>query len=78
MAQQNTGCGTGCGSLLAMLALGFVLAYWHIFLIAAVLVAAIAAVVYAVLLYNQQQLKQLYEAEGRESVHKRRLLRKYV
>jgi uncharacterized membrane protein YccC len=59
MAQQNNGCGTGCGSLLALLALGFVLAYWHIFLIAAVLVAAIAAVVYAVLLYNQQQLKQL-------------------
>ena len=56
MAQQNNGCGIGCGGMLALLALGFALAYWHFFLIAAVLVAAIAAVVYTALLHNQQQL----------------------
>ena len=61
MAQQNNGCGIGCGGLLALLALGFVLAFWHFFLIAAVLVAAIAAVVYAALLHNQQQLKLLMQ-----------------
>ena len=61
MAQQNNGCGIGCGGLLALLALGFVLAYWHFCLIAAVLVAAIAAVVYAALLHNQQQLKLLMQ-----------------
>ena len=55
MAQQNNGYGTVCGGLLALLAMGFVLASWQIFLIAAVLVAAIAAVVDAVLLYNQPQ-----------------------
>jgi hypothetical protein len=69
MAQQNNGCGTGCGGLLALLALGFVLAYWHIFLIAAVLLAAIAAVVYAALLYNQQQLKLVVQQVERRLRH---------
>jgi hypothetical protein len=69
MAQQNNGCGTGCGGLLALLALGFVLAYWHLVLIAAVLVAAIAAVVYAALLYNQQQLKLVVEQAERRLQH---------
>ena len=34
MAQQNNGCATGCGTLLGLAALGFVLAYWQVFLIA--------------------------------------------
>ena len=60
MAQQNTGC--GCGTLIALVALGFVLAYWQVFLVAALLVLAIAAVVWAVLLQNQEQLRVLVEA----------------
>jgi hypothetical protein len=68
-AQQNNGCGTGCLGLLALVALGFVLAFWQIFLIAAVLVAAISAVVYAALLYNQQQLKLVVQQAGRRLQH---------
>lgn len=63
MAQQNTGC--GCGTLIALVALGFVLAYWQVFLVAALLVLAIAAVVWAVLLQNQEQLRVLVEAAER-------------
>lgn len=63
MAQQNTGC--GCGTLIALLALGFVLAYWQAFLVAALLILAIAAMVYAVLLQNQQQLHALVDAADR-------------
>jgi hypothetical protein len=63
MAQQNTGC--GCGTLIALVALGFVLAYWQVFLVAALLVLAIAAVVWAVLLQNQEQLRVLAEAAER-------------
>lgn len=62
MAQQTTGC--GCGTLLGLLALGFVLAYWQAILVAALLILAITAMVYAVLLLNQRQLQGL--AEGAE------------
>jgi hypothetical protein len=67
MAQQNTGC--GCGTLIGLAAVGFVLAYWQAFLVAALLILAIAAVVYAVLLQNQQQLLALVQAADRRVRH---------
>lgn len=33
MAQENNGCATGCFTLLGLVALGFVLAYWQAFLL---------------------------------------------
>ncbi len=62
MAQQNNGCATGCGTLLALVALGFVLTYWQVFLIAGLLILAIVAVVYALLQQNHRQLQALVEA----------------
>jgi hypothetical protein len=65
MAQQNNGCST----LLALLVLGFVLAYWQIFLAAGLVVMAVMAVVYALLLQNHQQLKALVQAVDRRVRH---------
>jgi len=62
MAQQNNGCATGCGTLLALVALGFVLTYWQVFLIAGLLILAIVTVVYALLQLNHRQLQALVEA----------------
>ena len=62
MAQQNNGCATGCGTLLGLVALGFVLTYWQAFLIAGLLILAIVAVVYALLQQNHRQLQALVEA----------------
>ena len=62
MAQQNNGCATGCGTLLGLAALGFVLAYWQVFLIAGLLILAVVAVVYALLQQNHRQLQALVEA----------------
>jgi hypothetical protein len=62
MAQQNNGCATGCGTLLGLVALGFVLTYWQAFLIAGILILAIVAVVYALLQQNHRQLQALVEA----------------
>ena len=62
MAQQNNGCATGCGTLLALVALGFVLTYWQAFLIAGLLILAIVDVVYALLQQNHRQLQALVEA----------------
>jgi hypothetical protein len=57
MAQPNNENGSGIGCLLALLGLGLALAYWPIVLAVGILTATIAAVGYAVLLSNQQQLK---------------------
>ena len=65
MAQQNNGCATGCGTLLGLMALGFVLAYWQVFLIAGLLILAIVAVVYALLLQNHRQLQALVDDADR-------------
>jgi hypothetical protein len=65
MAQQTNGYATGCGALLALMAFGFVLAYWHVFLAAGLVVLAIAAVVYAVKQQNHLQLKALVVAADR-------------
>ena len=65
MAQQNNGCATGCGTLLALAALGFVLAYWQVFLVAGLLILAIVAVVQALLQQNHRQLQALVAAADR-------------
>jgi hypothetical protein len=65
MAQQNNGCATGWGTLLGLLALGFVLAYWQVFLIAGLLILAIVAVVYALLQQNHRQLQALVDDADR-------------
>lgn len=65
MAQQNNGCATGCGALLGLVALSFVLAYWQAFLMAGLLIFAIVALVYALLLQNHRQLQALVEAADR-------------
>jgi hypothetical protein len=65
MAQENNGCATGCGTLLGLVALGFVLAYWQAFLLAGLLILAIVAVVYALLQQNHRQLQALVDAADR-------------
>ena len=65
MAQQNNGCATGCGTLLGLAALGFVLAYWQVFLIAGLLILAVVAVVYALLQQNHRQLQALVDDADR-------------
>ena len=65
MAQQNNGCATGCGTLLGLMALGFVLAHWQAFLMAGLLILAIVAMVYALLQQNHRQLQALVEAADR-------------
>lgn len=73
MAQQSngctSGCGLGCGTLLALMALGFVLAYWPLVLALALL----ALVIYAVAVQGQQQkqrqLKELVAAADRRVRH---------
>jgi hypothetical protein len=65
MAQQNNGCATGCGTLLGLVALGFVLTYWQAFLIAGLLILAIVAVVYALLQQNHRQLQALVDDADR-------------
>ncbi|MEB3333332.1 MAG: hypothetical protein VKI83_12660 [Synechococcaceae cyanobacterium] len=47
------------------MALSFVLAYWQAFLMAGLLILAIVAVVYALLLQNHRQLQALVEAADR-------------
>ena len=65
MAQQNNGCANGCGTLLGLLALGFVLAYWQVFLIEGLLILAIVAVVYALLQQNHRQLQAFVDDADR-------------
>ena len=65
MAQENNGCATGCGTLLGLMALGFVLAYWQVFLVAGLLILGTVAVVYALLQQNLRQLQALVEAADR-------------
>ena len=67
MAQQNNGSAAGCGTLLALLALGFVLAYWQFFLAAGLLVLVFYAVAYAVLQQDHRQLKALVAAADRRA-----------
>lgn len=69
MTQQNngcvSGCGLGCGGLLALMALGVVLAYWPLFLTLGLLVLAIGVVLQPVLQQKQRQLQSLVEAADR-------------
>ena len=65
MAQQNNGYATGCGTLLALVALGLVLAYWQVFVIAGLVILAIVAVVYALLQQNHRQLQALVDDADR-------------
>jgi hypothetical protein len=58
-AVVSGGNATGCGTLLGLVALGFVLTYWQVFLIAGLLILAIVAVVYALLRQNHRQLQSL-------------------
>lgn len=69
MTQQNngcvSGCGLGCGGLLALMALGVVLAYWPLFLTLGLLALAIGVVLQPVLQQKQRQLQALVEAADR-------------
>lgn len=65
MTQQNSGCSTGCGCLAALMAMGFLLAYWPVFLTMGLLVLFILLVTNAVLEHNRRQLKALVEAADR-------------
>ncbi len=58
MALQNNGCAAGCGTLLALFALGFVLAYWQVFLALGLLALVATAAGYALLQWNHAQLRQ--------------------
>lgn len=64
MAQLG-GSGAGCGCLLALIALGFLLAYWPLFLVLALLVLVIAGVTSAVMEQNRRQLQVLAELADR-------------
>jgi hypothetical protein len=64
-----SGCGLGCGAFLALLALGFVLAYWQVFLAALLLALVICAVAYAGLQQNQLRLTDFTAAADRRVRH---------
>ena len=55
MAQQNHESTAGYGTLLALLALGFVLAYWKLFLAVGLVELSIIGLATVVLRQNQQQ-----------------------
>lgn len=65
MAQQNQGSSAGYGTLLALLALGFVLAYWQLFLAVGLVVLSIIGLAFVVLRQNQQQLRALVTTADR-------------
>jgi hypothetical protein len=65
MAQKTNVNTSGCGTLLALIAVGFLLVFWQVFLVAGLLVLAIAAVVYFVSQQNNLQLKALVAAADR-------------
>lgn len=58
---QLTGSGAGCGCLLSLIALGFLLAYWPLFLVLALLFLVIVGVTSAVMEQNKRQLQVLVE-----------------
>ncbi len=58
---QLSGSGAGCGCLLALIALGFLLAYWPLFLALALLIFVIALISSAVMEQNRRLLKALVE-----------------
>lgn len=58
---QLTGSGAGCGCLLSLIALGFLLAYWPLFLVLALLFLIIVGVTSAVMEQNKRQLQVLVE-----------------
>jgi len=64
-AQQNQGSRAGYGTLLALLALGFVLAYWQLFLAVGLVVLSIIGLATVVLRQNQQQLRALVTTADR-------------
>ncbi len=65
MAQQNNGCATGCGTLLALMALGVVLAYWPVFLAIGLVALLLYAFAVPGLQQKQRQLKALVEVSQR-------------
>ena len=65
MGQQNNGCATGCGTLLVLMALGVVLAYWSVFLAIGLVTLLIYALALPGLQQKQRQLKALVEGAQR-------------
>ncbi|MCP9777926.1 MULTISPECIES: hypothetical protein [unclassified Cyanobium] len=68
MAQQNIGCATGCGTLLVLMALGVVLAYWPVFLAIDLVALLIYALALPGLQQKQRQLKALKVVTPAEAI----------
>lgn len=69
MAQQLSGCGTGCVTLLVLVAIGVGITYWPVFLLLGLVVLIFAVVGSAVMEANRKELKVLVEVADRRVRH---------